>query len=135
MCSSTVPSSLICGVTSSATPEKNGVSSTLSDVVVEVPVVVSLLTPVTKNSSEPALMTAFWLCSVETRGLDSTRVRPCASSNWMKALKSVESNANVNAPATASTSWPTTGMPGVTGCCCPGGVERIRVEAAIGGAR
>ncbi len=60
MCSSTVPSSLICGVTSSATPEKNGVSSTSSDVVVVAsPVVVLLLTPVTKNSSVPALMTAF----------------------------------------------------------------------------
>ena len=43
MCISTVPSSLICGVTSSATPEKNGVSSTSSEVVVAVPVVVSLL--------------------------------------------------------------------------------------------
>ena len=56
---STVPSSLICGVTSSATPEKNGVSSTSSEVVVDSPVVVSLDTPVTKNSSEPALMMAF----------------------------------------------------------------------------
>ncbi len=79
MCISTLPSSLICGVTSSATPEKNGVSSMSRDVVVDSPVVVSLFTPVTKNSSEPALMMAFWLCSVDTRGLESTRVRPCAS--------------------------------------------------------
>ena len=76
MCRMIVPSAEICGVTSSAMPEKNGVSSTSRLVVEAVPVTVLLDMSVTKNSSEPALMTAFWLLSVATRGLDSTRALP-----------------------------------------------------------
>ncbi|MNT41300.1 hypothetical protein D3C72_1776560 [compost metagenome] len=66
---------LICGVTSSEMPEKNGVRVT-SWVGSAIPVVVVVLvddTSVTKNSSVPTLITAFWLFSVEMRGLDSTR--------------------------------------------------------------
>src|SRR5213075_494486 len=66
MCRITSPAALICGVTSSATPEKNGVSVTLRLVLAAVPVTVLLLTSVTKNSSVPALITAFWLFSVAT---------------------------------------------------------------------
>ena len=57
-------------------PEKNGVSVTSRLVVAAVPVTVLLLMSVTKNSSVPALITAFWLLSVATRGLESTRVSP-----------------------------------------------------------
>ena len=59
MCRITSPAALICGVTSSATPEKNGVNVTSRLVVAAVPVTVLLLTSVTKNSSVPALITAF----------------------------------------------------------------------------
>ena len=88
MCRITSPLALICGVTSSAMPEKNGVSVTSRLVLAAVPVIVLLLTSVTKNSSVPALITAFWLFSVATRGLESTRVWPCASSSSTNALKS-----------------------------------------------
>ena len=59
ICRMMLPSSSICGVTSSATPEKNGCRVTLGVVVVVVPVVVVVLTLVTKNSSVPTFNTAF----------------------------------------------------------------------------
>ena len=77
MCNMTSPSSLICGVTSSAIPEKNGVSVNSGfDVVPAAVDVLSEDISVTKNSSEPTLITAFWLLTVETRGLDSTCTLP-----------------------------------------------------------
>ena len=76
MCSVTAPLGSICGVTSSAIPEKNGVNSISRAVVVAAPWVVLLDTDVTKNSSVPTLMMAFWLLMVDTRGLDSTCTSP-----------------------------------------------------------
>ena len=114
MCRITSPAALICGVTSSATPEKNGVSVTLRLVLAAVPVTVLLLTSVTKNSSVPALITAFWLFSVATRGLDSTRVSPCTWSNSTNALKSPMSSAIANAAPIACVGNDVIGLPGPT---------------------
>ncbi|MEH6479844.1 MAG: hypothetical protein V7753_07075 [Pseudoalteromonas distincta] len=55
----TEPYLSICGVTSSAIPEKNGVKSISGEVVVAVPVTVVLDTLVTKYSSYPTFITAF----------------------------------------------------------------------------
>ncbi|MNR24439.1 hypothetical protein D3C85_1415170 [compost metagenome] len=57
-------------------------------------------TSVTKNSSEPTLITAFWLFSVEIRGLDSTRTSPWVSSNWISPLKSPVLMVLLNTPPT-----------------------------------
>jgi len=57
---------------------------------------------------------AFWLSSVDTRGLDSTWVLPSVLSSWMKALKSVKSAASVKAPPRAWVAKPLIGFPGAT---------------------
>ena len=65
--------SSICGVTSNATPEKNGDTVMVGDCVLVVPVVVVFVVMfVTKNSSVPTFSTAFWLFNVAIRGLEST---------------------------------------------------------------
>src|SRR5690606_36145819 len=73
--------SSICGVTSSEIPEKNGVRvmSRSGAVVPPASEVVVVDTSVTKNSSVPTLITAFWLFKVEIRGLESTRTSPWVS--------------------------------------------------------
>ena len=83
-----LPSSSICGVTSSTMPEKNGCTVIVGEVCVALPVVVLVVdTLVTKNSSVPTLSTAFWLLSVATRGLDSTCTLPCVSRKVSSAAK------------------------------------------------
>ena len=75
--------SSICGVTSNATPEKNGCTTIDGDCVAapvaDVSVVVVMF--VTKNSSLPTFSTAFWLLSAAMRGLDSTCSVPCVCRN------------------------------------------------------
>ena len=67
-------------------------------VVVAVPVVVVLLTLVTKKSSVPTLSTAFWLLSVAMRGLDSTCTLPWVSRNCISAAKLLVWKARPNNP-------------------------------------
>ena len=115
----TSPSALICGVTSSAMPEKNGVSWIWLLVFVAVPVVVWLPMLVTKYSSLPTLITAFWLLTAVVRGLDSTCVRPWVCSNSMKASKSVVSMPMPNTPPKPSASRFGSGLPEVVGMVRP----------------
>src|SRR6266513_5053707 len=86
------PSS-ICGVTSRATPEKNGLKVSVGNVV-DAPAVITPVPVddppailVRKNSSVPTLRTAFWLFMVAMRGLDRTWTRPCVSRNCRRAAK------------------------------------------------
>ncbi|MNZ26408.1 hypothetical protein D3C78_435990 [compost metagenome] len=89
MCSSTLPCSSICGVTSRAMPEKKGVSSTfgvtMGAELPEVVVVVEAL--VTKYSSVPTLITAFWLLVAVTRGLERVFTSPWVLSRLTATLK------------------------------------------------
>ena len=70
-------------------PEKNGVNSISGVVVVEVPVVVVLETSVTKYSSSPTLITAFWLLVTVMRGLESTCTLPCVCKSSITPEKSL----------------------------------------------
>ena len=81
-------------------PEKNGVRVMSRSGAVPPParVVVVVDTSVTKNSSVPTLITAFWLFSVEMRGLDSTRTSPWVSSNCRMPSKSPTLSAALNTP-------------------------------------
>src|SRR5258708_10758623 len=89
--------SSICGVTSSATPEKNGATVMVGDCVLVVPVVVVfVVTLVTKKSSVPTFSTAFWLFSVAMRGLESTCRLPWVSRNEINAAKLLVWNARPN---------------------------------------
>ena len=91
MCSVMVSASSICGVTSSAMPEKNGVSVSEGSVVVLLLtlLLLALMEPpdtlVTKYSSVPTFSTAFWLLSVATRGLDRICRSPWLSRNPITA--------------------------------------------------
>jgi len=58
--------------------------------------VVVVVTLVTKNSSVPTLITAFWLLSVAMRGLDSTCTLPCDSRKLSSAAKLLVCNASPN---------------------------------------
>src|SRR3546814_10140 len=101
MCSTT-SSSLTCGVTSSAMPEKNGVSVTSGVTVVPAAVLVLVDSrSVMKYSSLPTLITAFWLLRVDTRGLDSTCTSPWVLSNSINALKSLVLSKKVLLPPNA----------------------------------
>src|SRR3954463_7196769 len=89
--------SSICGVTSSATPEKNGATVMVGDCVLVVPVVVVFVVMlVTKKSSVPTFSTAFWLFSVAIRGLDSTCRSPWVSRKEINAAKLLVWNARPN---------------------------------------
>ncbi len=89
--------SSICGVTSSATPEKNGDTVIVGDCVLVVPVVVVFVVIlVTKNSSVPTFSTTFWLFSVAMRGLDNTCRLPWVSRKEINAAKLLVWNARPN---------------------------------------
>src|SRR5258708_3271168 len=89
--------SSICGVTSSATPEKKGATVMVGDCVLVVPVVVVFVVMlVTKKSSVPTFSTAFWLFSVAMRGLDNTCRLPCVSRKEISAAKLLVWNARPN---------------------------------------
>ena len=111
MCKVMSSSALICGITSSDTPEKNGVNSTLLCWLTS-PVValVSEDTSVIKYSSVPTLITAFWLFIADTCGLDSTCTSPCDLSSSMKAAKfELMFSIAVNIPPKAEVAVPSTG--------------------------
>ena len=88
MCSITLPASSICGVTSSAMPEKNGCKVT-DGVETELVAVDEVLVdmPVTYSSSLPTLSTAFWLLRVAMRGLDRTCTLPWVCKKFSSAAK------------------------------------------------
>ena len=103
-CKVMVFASSICGVTSSAMPEKNGVSVSVGNVVVPllllVPaVIVPPATFVTKYSSTPTLRTAFWLFKVAIRGLDRICTSPWLSRKPSTAAKPFVASARPSVPA------------------------------------
>src|SRR5690606_11668246 len=99
-CRVTCSRASLCGGTSREMPEKNGVRVMSRSGAAPPParVVVVVETLVTKNSSVPTLITAFWLFSVEMRGLDSTRTSPWVSSNCTMPSKSPTLSAALNTP-------------------------------------
>src|SRR5882672_11535832 len=104
----------ICGVTSRATPEKNGATVMVGDWVVPATVVVVLeVTLVTKNSSVPTLSTAFWLLIVAILGLERTCRSPWVSRKEMSAAKFPVWNASPNKEPGAPT--PAEITPGAAG--------------------
>src|SRR5690554_5433646 len=110
-CRVMAPSSEICGVTSREIPEKNGVSSTeveVLSVAVKAELLSSKSMSVTKNSSVPTLITAFWLLMVEMRGLDRICTLPCSPSNWIRPVKSPALTVAENRPPISGerSAWP-----------------------------
>jgi len=100
---------------------------------VAVPVTVLLVTLVTKNSSEPALMMAFWFCNVETADW-RVRVFAPGAQQLDERVESVKSAASVKAPPRVFCTKPVRGFPGATVTGFPAGVSRLPSKPAAGAA-
>src|SRR4030067_2993614 len=101
MCSTMLPLASLRGGTSSAMPEKNGAISVVTDAGTPITPLGVDVVLVMKNSSVPTLMTAFWLLTVETRGLDSTCTSPPVLRHSRNAAKLAVLTAALNTPPNA----------------------------------